>query len=80
MHKTIYILYTLDNIHKDFAVVPIDKATGNIALVFKRFYAFVITRVLGLSNNSSKDTYNDIIDKKTRDLQIRFGIGNIPIE
>ena len=29
----------LDNIHKDVAVVPIDKATGNFALVCKRFYA-----------------------------------------
>ena len=28
----------LDDIHKDF-VVPIDKATGNIALVCKIFYA-----------------------------------------
>ena len=37
----------LDNIHKDFVVVPIDKATGNIALVCKRFYASVINRELG---------------------------------
>ena len=29
----------LDNIHKYFVVVPIDKATGNTALVRKRFYA-----------------------------------------
>ena len=34
----------LDNINKDFAVVPIDAATGNIALVCKRFYASLITR------------------------------------
>ena len=47
----------LDNIHKDFAVVPIDK--DNIALVCKRFYASVITRELGLNNNSSTDTYNN---------------------
>ena len=33
----------LDNMHKDFVVVPIDKATGSIALVCKRFYASVIT-------------------------------------
>ena len=46
----------LDNIHKDFAFVSIDKATGNIALVCKRFYASVITRELGLKNNSSTDT------------------------
>ena len=34
----------LDNIHKDFVAVPIEKATGNIALVCKRFYASVIIR------------------------------------
>ena len=50
---------TLDNIHKTFVVVPIDKATGNIVLVCKRFYASVITRELGLNNNSSTDTYNN---------------------
>ena len=70
----------LDNIHKDFIVVPIDKATGNIALVCKIFYASVITRELGLNNYSSTDTYknagglsvNDIIDKNIRDLLIYF--------
>ena len=49
----------LDNIHKDFVVVPIDKATGNIALVCKRFYVSVITRDLGLNNNPSTDTYKN---------------------
>ena len=42
---------SLDNIHKDFVVVPVDKATGNIALVCIIFYASVITRELGLKNN-----------------------------
>ena len=78
----------LDNIHKDFVVAPIDKATGNIALVCKRFYASVISRELGLNNNSSIDTYknagglsaNDIIDGNIRDLKMKFGIDNIPIE
>ena len=67
---------TLDNIHKDFVIVPIDKATGNIALVCKGFYASVITRELGLNNTSSTNTYknagglsaNYIIDGNIRDL------------
>ena len=70
----------LDNILKDFVVVPVDKATGNIALACKRFYASAITRELGLNNNSSTDTYdnagglsaNDIIDKNIRDLKIKL--------
>ena len=78
----------LDNIHKDFVDVPLDKATGNIALVCKRFYASVITRELGLNNNSFTDTYNnasvlsanDIIDKNIRYLKVKFGIDNIPSE
>ena len=47
----------------------------------------VITREFGFNNNSSADTYNasdlcanDIIDKNIRDLNIKFGIDNIPIE
>ena len=82
------VINVLDNIDKDFAVIPIDKATGNIALVCKSFYASVITKELGLNNNSSTDTYNntgglsanDIIDKNIVDLKIKFGIDNIPIE
>ena len=78
----------LDNIHEDFVVVPIDKATGNIAVVCIRFYVSVITRELGLNNNSSLDTYknagglsaNNIIDGNIRDLKIKFGIDHIPIE
>ena len=80
------LINALDNIHKDFVVVPIDKPTGNIALVCKRFYAYVISRELGLNNNSSTDTYknagglsaSDIIDGNIRNLKIEFGIGNIP--
>ena len=34
--------------HKDFLVPPIDKSTGNIAFVCKRFYATVIVKELGL--------------------------------
>ena len=57
-------------------------------LFFKRSYASVITRELRLNNNSSTDTYNSagglstnyITDKNTRDLKIKFGIDNIPIE
>ena len=41
-----------------------------------------------MNNNSSTDTYNngsglspnDVIDRNIRDLKIKFGIGNIPIE
>ena len=78
----------LDDIHKGFVVVLIDNATGNIVFVFKRFYAFFITRELGLKNNSSTDTYNNaggfcannVIDKSIRYLKIKFGTDSIPVE
>ena len=71
----------LDNMHKEFAVVPIDKPTGSIGLVCKRLYTSSISRELGLNNNLSTDTYNnagglsanDIIDKSIRDLKIKIG-------
>ena len=79
MPLTIYI--------RIFVVVPIDKTNGNFALFCKIFYAFVITRELGLNNNSSTDTYSNAgglpsndIDKSVRDLKIKFGIDNISIE
>ena len=59
-----------------------------ILLVCKGFKASVITSELGLNNNSSTDTSinagglctNYIIDKNIRDLKIKLGIDNIPIE
>ena len=38
----------LENFHKDFVVVPIDKATENIALICKLFYVSVMAKALGL--------------------------------
>ena len=78
----------LDHIHKDFLLVPIDKATDNTPLVCKKCYASIITGESELNNNSSTDPYrnagglsaNDIIDGNIRDLKIKFGIDNIPIE
>ena len=48
----------------------------------------LITKELGLSNNSSTDTYknagglsaNGIIEGNIRDQKIKFGIDSIPIE
>ena len=78
----------LDNIHKDFVVVPIDKATGNIALICKRFYASVIAEELGLGNNNSTKTCNSInnlptdtiINNNINDLKSKFGIDNVSTE
>ena len=78
----------LENVHKDFVVVPIDKATGNIALICKRFYASVIAKELGLGNNNTTDTYNSInnsstdtiINSNINDLKAKFGMDDVNIE
>ena len=69
-------------------VVPIDKATGNIALICKCFYASVIAKELGLGNNNSTKTYNSInnlptdtiINNNINDLKSKFGIDNVTTE
>ena len=78
----------LENLHKGFVVVPIDKATGKIALICKRFYASVIAKELGLGNNNTTDTYNPInnsstdtiINSNINDLKSKFGIDDVNME
>ena len=78
----------LDRIHKEFVVVPIDKATGNITLICKRFYASVIAKELRLGNSNSTKTYNSInnltadtiINNNINGLKSKFGIDNIATE
>ena len=48
----------LYNIYKDFVGIPIDKAVGNIALAYKRFYVSVFAMELGLNNNLAADSCN----------------------
>ena len=78
----------LQLIHSKYVVVPIDKATGNIAFVCKRFYALVIAKELGLGLNNSTNTYstidnkstNEIINSNVKDLKDKFGINNVSLE
>ena len=75
----------LNDIHTKYVVVPIDKATGNIALICKRFYATVIVKELGLGPNNTSSTYdkvNDrniecIISSNIKDLKSKFDINGI---
>ena len=60
----------LDNIHKDFVVVPIDKATGNIALICKIFY--VITRELRLNKNHRLPNIYWMVKMHKNHIKARF--------
>ena len=50
----------LDDLHKKFVIVPIDKASNNVAIICKRFYIASILDELGIPGNSSL-TY-EVID------------------
>ena len=43
----------LDELHSKFVIVPIDKASNNVAIVCKRFYITSILDELGIPGNSS---------------------------
>ena len=70
----------LSELHENFVVAPIDKATGNVAIICKRFYAKVLVDELGLKENRSS-TYKKInssaetvIERNVKDLRKKFGI------
>ena len=43
----------LEELHKNFVIVPIDKASNNIAIICKIFYISKILDELGIPNNTS---------------------------
>ena len=49
----------LSDLHSKFVMVPIDKASNNIAFICKRFYAIVLLQELGLIGSSSS-TYTKL--------------------
>ena len=68
-------------------MVPIDKATGNVAIICKRFYASMIVKELGLGEGNSTNTYmfdnnfshDDVINNNLSDLKAKFGIDNVSL-
>ena len=68
-------------LHQSCIVLSVDKASDNVAIIFKRFYPLTLIKQLGVTivNSISNETYdminttneNDIIDKHTR-LLSRF--------
>ena len=58
----------LADLHRNYVITPIDKATGNVAFICKRFYALVLIKELGLCPNMSNDTYKGVIGKTTEQI------------
>ena len=79
--KSTECLQALENLHEQFVVVPIDKASSNIALVCKRFYAQVLISELGLDNANICSTYekinssaDELIEKDCQRLRTSFNL------
>ena len=57
MLKRAEIKEYLDSLHKNFVLVPIDKAANNISIICKRFYVQVILKEIGILDVGNL-TYN----------------------
>ena len=73
--------HCLSELQSKYVMVPIDKASNNIAFICKRFYAQVIVEELGLVGNPSATytkidhlTPDTIINKHQTDMKAKFGI------
>ena len=74
----------LDNLKRQYVITPIDKATGNIAFMCKRFYANILVNELGLSRNgnlgedgtyvSAQDSKENVLNRHKAELKSKFGI------
>ena len=53
------VLQDLEELHRKYVVVPIDKAANNVAFVYKKFYVEKLLTEIGIMGNPS-DTYNVI--------------------
>ena len=77
----------LKDLQKQFVLAPIDKASGNIAFICKRFYAQVLVKELGLDRETRCETYeritglniNNIIEDQSTHLKDKFKL-EVPCE
>ena len=80
-------LSSLIEFKERFVIVPIDKASGNVAFICKRFYAKVLLEELGLLGQSGSSTYEslqnkdigEIVNSHSEYLMTKFGL-EVPSE
>ena len=77
------IIRYLENLHKQFVLVPIDKASNNVAIICKRYYVEVVLKEVGIlatGNTTYKKTdltKDEIIDDNvTYSQKLGFKITN----
>lgn len=72
---------SLQQLHSNYVITPIDKATGNVAVICKRFYAMVLFKELGICDASTTKTYKKfrtsiktIINNQKKVLKNKFDL------
>ena len=71
----------LETLQSNFVIVPIDKASNNVAFICKRYYAKVLLKEFGLLDGTTTTTYSlinedqtEILDFHKRHLKQHFKI------
>ena len=74
-------LSALKQLHSHYVIAPIDKATGNVAIICKRFYAKVLFKELGICDLTTNKTYKQskaaiktIINNQKKILKNKFNL------
>ena len=62
---------SLEELQEKYVIVPIDKASNNVAFICKRFYALVLLKELGLIGQESA-TYSQVFDQDIDTTLCRF--------
>ena len=66
---------TLNELHEKYVITPVDKASGNVAIICKRFYAQVLLEELNI-NATNENTYEKVTNK-TEEQIIKTHITNL---
>ena len=71
----------LSELHDKYVIVPVDKASNNVAFICKQFYAKVLMNELGLMDQESStythvtnETIDNIINRHSVELKNKFNI------
>ena len=63
--QQVYPLNTLSDIHNQFVVTPIDKASGDVDFICQQFYALFLIKELVLDHNNIGTNNTYIPEHKT---------------
>ena len=50
--------HTLTELHNNYALVPVDKAAGNVSVIYRKFYVFTLIKELEWDGDTRIDINN----------------------